>query len=354
MKRYIYVLFSLLTCCVTLSAQPQLKLSAMRHDFGSILWKQPVTAVFEVTNAGSSPLQIEEVKADCGCTLVDWPRTKIKTGQSGEIKVTFDAELLGRFTKQLAVKTNESATPFYLTISGDVVMEKKDFSSIYDCQIGDIYLDADNVEFDDVQMGDIPFKTLTLFNAGRQSYKPTLMHLPKYITVKCEPEIILPGQKGFLNIILHSEQLRSLGLTQTNIYLSRYPGDQISTENEILVSATLLPEFDLTETQKLNAPAVKLTSSTLDLGAFDGKSKLKGDIEIENTGKSDLEISALQVYTPAIHARLRKSKLKPGAKTKLSVTVYGDRLHFKGRRRVLLITNDPQKPKVTVDIIVKS
>ena len=233
-------------------------------------------------------------------------------------------------------------------------MEKKDFSSIYDCQIGDIYLDADNVEFDDVQMGDIPFKTLTLFNAGRQSYKPTLMHLPKYITVKCEPEIILPGQKGFLNIILHSEQLRSLGLTQTNIYLSRYPGDQISTENEILVSATLLPEFDLTETQKLNAPAVKLTSSTLDLGAFDGKSKLKGDIEIENTGKSDLEISALQVYTPAIHARLRKSKLKPGAKTKLSVTVYGDRLHFKGRRRVLLITNDPQKPKVTVDIIVKS
>ena len=352
--KFLISLFSLLLMfSANVLAQPQLKLSAMRYDFGSILWKQPATAVFSITNSGTSDLIIEDVHPDCGCTVATWTQANIAPGETGNITVTYDAELLGRFNKQLAVTTNENPMPFYLTLSGDVVTEIKDFSKEYAYHIGDIYLDTDNVEFDDVQKGEFPFKTITVFNAGRKSYKPQLMHLPKYLKAECDPEIVRPGEQGFLNIILDSELLREMGLNQTNIYLSRFPGDRISHDNEILCSAILLPELHLSENEMLNAPRVKMSSTSLDLGSFEGKSKVKGKITLENTGKSDLVISALQVYNPGISATLSKSRLKPGGKTTLKVTLYADRHHFKGRRRVLLITNDPKMPKVTVDIMVK-
>lgn len=353
MKFYILLFSLFLTVTAGLFAQPQLKLSAMRYDYGSIVWKQPAKAVFQITNSGKSNLVIEDVHPDCGCTLVDWTKGNIRPGDMGTIEVTYDAELLGHFVKQLRVTTNESSVPFYLTVSGDVVMEKKDYSKQYAYQIGDLYLDSDNVEFDDVRKGDYPFKTLTIFNAGRQSYKPEVMHLPPYLSIECEPKVIQPGRKGQMSIILNSDLLRSMGLTQTNIYLSRFPGDRISRDNEILLSATLLPEIKLTEAEMLNAPVAHLDSTTLNLGQFGKKSKLSAKIHLVNTGKSTLNVSALQVYNPGINASIGDSKIEPGKKSTLKVTVYADRHHFKGRRRVLLITNDPKNPKVTIDIIVK-
>ena len=353
MKYLLSLLFILFTAASALLAQPQLKLSAMRYDYGSIVWKQPAVATFQITNSGNSPLVIENVHPDCGCTLVEWTKGNIRPGGVGTIKVTYDAELLGHFVKQLSVMTNESSVPFYLTVSGDVVMEKKDYSKEYAYQIGDLYLDTDNVEFDDVRKGDLPFKTITIFNAGRQSYKPAVMHLPKYLSIACEPAVIQPGQKGLMNIILNSELLRSMGLTQTNIYLSRFPGDRISRDNEILLSATLLPEIQLSDSELLNAPVCQLDTTTLDLGHFGKKSKMSAKIDVVNLGKSNLNISALQVYNPGINASIGNSNIKPGKKTTLKITVYADRHHFKGRRRILLITNDPKNPKVTVDIRVK-
>lgn len=353
MKFYITLLSLFLTVSAALLAQPQLKLSAMRYDYGSIVWKQPATATFQITNSGKSNLVIENVHPDCGCTLVDWTKGNIRPGDTGTIKVTYDAELLGHFVKQLSVTTNESNVPFYLTVSGDVVMEKKDYSKKYAYQIGDLYLDADNVEFDDVRKGDMPYKTLTIFNAGRQSYKPAVMHLPKYLSVSCEPKVIQPGREGKMHIYLNSDLLRGMGLTQTNIYLSRFPGDRISSDNEILLSATLLPEINTSEALLQNAPVAHLETTKLDLGQFGNKSKLSGKIELVNTGKSTLDVSALQVYNPGINASIGDSHIKPGKKAMLKITVYADRHHFKGRRRVLLITNDPKNPKVTIDIIVK-
>lgn len=352
MKSYFSLLAFLLGVSLTLQAQPQLKLSAMRHDFGSIIWKQPVKTVFSITNSGSSDLVIEEVHPDCGCTIAEWPKEHIRPGETGDITVTFDAELLGRFRKQLAVRTNENPQPFYLTVSGDVVREKKDYSKNYAFRIGDIYMDTDNVEFEDVRKGDTPYRTLTLFNAGRQSYKPQLMHLPKYLKVVCEPQHIRPKHEGVVKLYLDTEQLRTLGLNQTNIYLSRFPGDCISHENEILCSAILLPELDMSAEEMLRAPVLQIDSTQLHFQRLEGK-KQKRKVVIVNTGKSDLVFSALQVSHPGVRASLGKSRLKPGAKTTLKVAISEDNSHFKGRSRVLLITNDPQHPKVTIDIFVK-
>ena len=56
--------------------------------------------------------------------------------------------------------------------------------------------------------------------------------------------------------------LPAMGLHQTSIYLSRRPGDKVSAENEISVSALLLPNFtSFSESQLAVAPAIELSAS---------------------------------------------------------------------------------------------
>lgn len=61
------------------------------HNFGDILENQKVETTFEFTNTGKVDLLINDCRAACGCTVPDWPKTPIKPGDSGKIKVVFDS-----------------------------------------------------------------------------------------------------------------------------------------------------------------------------------------------------------------------------------------------------------------------
>ncbi|MBQ8192383.1 MAG: DUF1573 domain-containing protein, partial [Bacteroidaceae bacterium] len=143
------------------------------------------------------------------------------------------------------------------------------------------------------------------------------------------------------------------GLTQASVYLSRFLGDKVGAENELPVSLVLLPDFSgLSETERANAPAIRLSTTEADLSAvLAKKSKARQDIQVTNTGRSALEISKLQVSHPAISVSLKKNLLQPGETTRLRLTVQKKNID-KARRplRLLLITNDPQQPKVVINI----
>ena len=353
MRRIYLGILSGLVSLFSLTGTAQVRFDHLHRELGSLIWHTPGTAVFTLSNEGDTTLVIRDVDPDCGCTAVDWPRTPIAPGQKAVIKAVFDAELLGHFEKQIAVYTDQSDKPYYLTLSGDVVVERKENMGDYPYHVGDLYLNADNVEFDDVRRGDQQVKTITIYNAGTKTFTPSLMHLPKYLTAQYEPANIRPGHTGRILLTLDSEQLRTFGLTQTSIYLSRFAGDRVGNENEIYVSATLLPEQTFTAEQLAIAPELHLDSTTVNMGAMNGKKRLKSEVVITNTGKSALEISALQVYNPGLSVSLSKRSLKPGESDKIKITVNANTHYFKGRRRVLLITNDPVRPKVVIDITVK-
>ena len=110
----------------------------------------------------------------------------------------------------------------------------------------------------------------------------------------------------------------------------------------------------MSETQLANAPVMKLSTETLDLGSFGDKDEKDGTIIIENQGKSRLNISSMQMFTSGLKVRLNKSRLDPGESAKLKITAY--KKHLKNARskpRVLMITNDPNKSKVVIHVKVK-
>lgn len=323
-------------------------------DCGNVLYESPVTVKFELTNKGNE-LNIDQVRVSCGCTTVDYPRQTIHRGDPFTVTATYDARQLGHFEKEVALFCNSSTKPFYLKMRGVVVEEANDFTGNFSYKVGGLMVDKNDVEFDDVNRGDYPVQLIHIRNNTPETVSPVIMHLPSYITATVSPTHIAPGKTGVASLKLDSRKLRDLGLTQTSVFLGKKPGEKVSLDKEISVSAVLLPDFDnMSETQLANAPKINLSETTLNLGSFGDKSSKSGIISIQNTGRSELDIRSMQMFTSGMSVKLNKSKLKPGEQAKLKITVNKKQLRSaRSKPRVLMITNDPTQPKVVVKVKVK-
>lgn len=122
------ILLSCLAVLVFFSVNAQVdsiaKFKITNYSFGKIKQHVPATTEFSFTNTGVKPLIIETAIAECGCTTPDYPKTPLTKGKSAVIKVTYNAENAGKFTKRVTVKFANIATPVILTIDGDVAETK--------------------------------------------------------------------------------------------------------------------------------------------------------------------------------------------------------------------------------------
>lgn len=325
-------------------------------DCGQVVFNKPVTAEFMLKNDGHKPLVINNVLKSCGCTEVDYPKTGIAAGESFVIKAVYEAKQMGTFTKQVCLYTNAGEDPFILSMRGKVVGSVVDFAGSYDEMLGVIKSDAQEVEFDDVNRGDRPVQRIHIFNPTDELLEPVVMHLPPYLHAFVSPSKVAPRHSAEISFVLDSKKLRDLGLNQTSVYLGERPGDKIAPEKEIVVSAVLLPGFEnMTPAKKAQAPKIEMSATDLNLGSFNGKKKLKGEILITNKGKSELDIRSMQMFTMGLQVNLKKSKIQPGETVKMKVTAVAADLKKSRVRhpRILMITNDPDHAKVVVKINVQ-
>ncbi|HSB94007.1 MAG TPA: DUF1573 domain-containing protein [Flavitalea sp.] len=95
------------------TAEPVIK----EFDFGKMKMGDSIEHTFELRNTGQAPVVIENVKASCGCTTVDWMKSPIAAGKTGWIKSRLRATDRGRLRKSVVAQLN-TADPFvvfYLT-----------------------------------------------------------------------------------------------------------------------------------------------------------------------------------------------------------------------------------------------
>lgn len=353
MKRILLTIITTISLTANASAQARFTSNTETVNLGQIEWKYPTKAQYTITNTGNQPV-LTQVEPDCACAVAQWTKTPIAPGKKGSIEVTFDAKALGHFEKGIAIYTNAEPHLVWLKLKGEVVMQLKDFSKTHPYQIGQIRLNKDEITFPDTHLGERPQIHISVVNLGEAPYEPVLMHLPSYLQMEVKPRVLQQGERGTITLTLNSDRLTDYGLTQSSVYLAKFAGDKVSEENELPLSAVLLPDFSsLTETEKLNAPAIKLSATQIDMSATLAKKKrAKQDILLTNTGKSPLIISKLQVFHPAVGVSMKKGILMPGESTPLRVTVTKKNIGKKRRNlKLLMITNDPAKTKVEIEII---
>lgn len=349
------ILMAALMALASLQADAQrLTVEKETVDCGSVAYDAPVTAVFELRNKGARKLKISEVRTSCGCIGVDYPKQEVGGGDRFKVRLTYDARQLGHFEKSVAIYSNGSKEPLYLTMRGVVRAELEDYSGSYPYDFGSLRADKNVLEFDDVNKGDTPELEIYIRNTGTKTLRPNIMHLPPYLSAAVTPENLRPGHAGRVSVSLNSEKLHDYGLTQTSVYLAGNPGEEVSQEKEITVSAVLLPGFDgMTGEARRSAPRMAMSADSL-VFDFEGKGRKKGEIKITNNGRTALKIRSLQMFTGGLRVTLGKRELDPGESTTLKVTAYRDELlKAHSRPRILMITNDPDRAKVVVKIKTK-
>lgn len=348
------------TMCIAIGAQPRFTVQERSLRIGEIMFQSPKTVVFSFVNDGNKPLMIKEVHPSCGCIKVDYPQRAVAAGQSGIISATYDAAMLGSFYRELAVYTNGQEEPCYLSFQGRVVETAMDYEGDFPIDLGNVRLNANYVEFDDVNKGDKPVVEIQVANVEHTAYTPQLMHLPNYLSAEYLPAIIQPGRTGKIRLTLKSDKLFLDGLNQTSVYLARYMGDKVSEQNEIVVSAVLLPAFrNLTPDKLSSAPRVVLMDGE-DLVkdevqvVMGEKKKVTKVLSVTNIGEEQLTFSNVQVFNRAMTVSLGDRNVAPHASTKLKITVDARELEkAKSGPRLLLISNDPRQPKIILNLNIE-
>lgn len=319
-------------------------------DLGDIGFEHPATAKFNLKNRGTE-FFLKDVKPFCGCTEVKFPQKSIKKGENFVVEVTYDARLLGHFQKDVALMSEQFEQPFYLTVKGNVIVGQPEpelpGSAI---AMGKLKVATNNVVFNDAHLGDVIQVKIPFTNTYSEPVSPIVTHVPSYMTAQITPNAVLPGKQGMITLELNANMLPNYGLTETKLYLANEPGEEVSKDREIAVSAVLLPTLMLSESQRLNAPKIAISPAELLLQG----SALKGEVTIANVGKSPLHITTLQSTALGLTITLSATTINPGSTATLRVK--GVKKQLKGiakEPQIILISDDPACQKSIINVKTK-
>ena len=355
MKMKNRILVTVLSAMVCGYAEAQkIQASSEVLNIGQIQYCLPANGVFELKNTGNRPLTISKVDTGCGCAVASFPTDPIEPGASFTVNVTYDARMMGHFCKYVDVYSNASDSPLTLQLSGVVVEEVQDYVGDFPFALGSLTADCNAIVFEDVHLGERIQQRFHVFNPTGKTVQPQIMHLPNYLKAEVSPTKVAPNRSAEVTITLDSRFIHDFGYEDTQIYLGANPGEKVSSSKQIDVSAIFLPaKSTLTEAQKALAPKIEISNTELSIPIADGKKKTETVI-IQNTGKSRLDIQRMQMLTDGLKVELNKTAIEPGETAKLKVTTVPRQLkHIKTLPRILMITNDPSRQKIFVNINIK-
>ena len=99
---------------------PEMTFEKELYDFGTFKQGGNGTYDFKFTNSGREPLIISNARGSCGCTVPSWPKEPVKPNEGSVIKVTYDTQRVGAFTKTVTISSNAKTAEKVITIKGVV------------------------------------------------------------------------------------------------------------------------------------------------------------------------------------------------------------------------------------------
>ncbi|MBR1550308.1 MAG: DUF1573 domain-containing protein [Bacteroidales bacterium] len=113
----------------------KIRFTELEHNYGTIQKGGNGDCEFTFVNEGNEPLILSNVKASCGCTTPSYTQKPVMPGQTGTIKVHYNTNNVGGFSKTVTVTSNA------VNDGGRVVLKIK----------GNVKQDADAAQPNNVQ-----------------------------------------------------------------------------------------------------------------------------------------------------------------------------------------------------------
>lgn len=339
---------------MSLSAQPQVKWLQNVHDFGAFDEDLgPVTSSFQLVNTGDEPLVIIAARATCGCTVPNYTHDPIAPGDTASVEVTYNpAGRPGKFDKRVKIETNTLPAQSIITIKGVVIGASHTLRAHYPIEVGKLKLRNTAVPFGEIYKGRTKTAFLDAYNQSEDTIRPVIKGLPEYIEVNIAPQAVPPGEQLTLTFFYNSAKNDDWGLSTANAMI--YSNRGATESKEISLMAIVKEDFSkMSEKQKANAPRIAVSESAIDLGRITKGSKHAAELSIDNYGNDPLIIRKISCADPEISFKINKDKVKHGSNARLTVNIDTSKSTDESiiNSKLIIITNDPQRPQSTVRIV---
>lgn len=125
MRRCGLILLVSLLMAVPVWAEPQVQVEQLNYDFGEVIQGEKVEFTFRFRNSGDQILELGNVRSSCGCTAALLSSKRIASGDTGELKATFDStNFRGGVKKTITMETNDpNNAQVVFNLYGDVRAE---------------------------------------------------------------------------------------------------------------------------------------------------------------------------------------------------------------------------------------
>ena len=105
----------------TSGSLPVMEFEQTRHDFGMMVQGEKLSYTFKFKNTGGSDLIISDASSTCGCTIPDFSKAPVKSGDEGKVEVIFNsAGKTGTVSKTVRLLTNAQPNTVELEITAEV------------------------------------------------------------------------------------------------------------------------------------------------------------------------------------------------------------------------------------------
>jgi len=338
---------------IAATAQPIIKFTKKVHDFGTIKEIDgKVKYVFEFTNTGNSDLKLTSVRSSCGCTAPNWTKTPIPPGGKGFVSAEYNPKgRPGPFNKAVTVKSNDSKhSNIALFIKGKVIAKPKSKAENYPTSMGNLRFKTNHLAFMDITNKEIRTDSLAIYNNGQSPMNIGFKKVPEWISVKANPNVLKPGQEGYLIITYDGSKRNDYGLNFDSFQLAtddvKQPGKRVN------VSAKVIPDFShLSEKQLKKTPKVVFKTKHYDFGKMKNGSKIEYKFEFSNDGKSDLVILKTKASCGCTAIQPEKTKIKKGKSSSITIVFNTAGRTGKQHKTVTIITNDPNNPEIVLHVL---
>jgi hypothetical protein len=350
MKRFVLFL-QMMAISAMIVAQPLMKISDSTHDFGTFKEEAgPQRYDFIVSNTGNAPLMIQNIVASCGCTTPEWTKEPIPVGGRGKITAIYDPrDRPGKFSKTLTVYTNSKPEVQVLAIKGEVIPREKTIEELFSFPVGPVRFESIHLAFTNIKKTEKKIRVMQLINTSSEPVRVEFDQVPPHLTLKTNPEVLKPGQKGIVEGTYDATKndawgnvndlikVKINGVVQENVYY--------------YVSANLVEDFSaMTKDDLENAPVFNIATTTVDIGKMPAATAKEVEFKFTNSGKNDLIIRHVKSTCgcTAIQQGPQGVGIKAGESSSIKAVFNSGAYNGKVTKTIYVYTNDPKKSEVVL------
>jgi len=328
------------------TAKPTITFSDKEYNFGTVRESDGIVIHdFQFKNEGKIPLIINDVKASCGCTVIEWPREPLLPGKTGIIKVSFNPnKQTGAFNKTVQINSNADIPHVVIAVKG-VVIPVDRMEEVYKYIVGDIRLETIYAAFGEIYKGKTATQAIKVLNASMD--KPvslTFRKMPTHLKIKMIPEFIEPQMEGRIEIEYHTD-----GTNEWDYLVDRLDlliNGQAFPNNRINITANIKEDFSAISAEELSkAPCVEFNSQSFDFGNITSDKVVEHAFKLTNTGKSNLIIHKVTASCGCTAVQPARSVIPPGDSTTIKAVFNPSGREGNQKKAITVITNDPKRSK---------